>query len=172
MNFSIAATIRLLFAPHHELSCSRALWRRLVGALRERGAGVRESGAFLLGPRAKGGRPRVTEFMLYDDLDPHCLDTGIIRFDGRYFGALWERCRSTQATVLADVHTHPRGPEQSDSDRAHPMVTRAGHVALIFPHFARGAVDPRDVGIYRYRGDKKWAAVPPNLRQQFLHVGF
>jgi hypothetical protein len=110
MNFSIAATIRRLFAPHHELSCSRALWRRLGAALRERGADVRESGAFLLGPKDNGGRARITAFVLYDELDPRCLDSGIIRFDGRYFGALWERCRSTHVTVLADVHTHPRGP--------------------------------------------------------------
>ena len=33
------------------------------------------------GPRAD------RRLILYDDLDPHALDTGIVHFDGRYFGA-------------------------------------------------------------------------------------
>jgi hypothetical protein len=56
--------------------------------VRERGRNAsRESGAFLLGHR-KDGRARIVDFILYDDLDPHALDTGIVRFDGRHFGAL------------------------------------------------------------------------------------
>src|SRR5713101_1110711 len=92
MNFSIPATTRHLWAPQHELSCSWLLWRRLLTALRERGRNrSRESGAFLLGDRREG-RARIEDFVLYDDLDPRCLDSGIVRLDGRYFGALWELC--------------------------------------------------------------------------------
>ena len=133
MNFSIAEIIRRLWSPRHELSCSWFLWRRLLAALRERGLhGRRESGAFLLG-RRRDGRARITEFVLYDDLDPHCLDTGIVRFDGSYFGDLWRICKERDLKVVADVHTHPTGSQQSDSDRDHPMITSAGHIA---PHCA------------------------------------
>ena len=117
MNFSIAAIIRRLLAPRHELSCSWFLWHRLVAGLRERGRSCsRESGAFLLGYR-RDGRARIVDFILYDDLDPHALDTGIVRFDGRHFGALWDICKQRGLSVIADVHVHPGASGQSDSDR-------------------------------------------------------
>ena len=65
------------------------LWRRLKEKLLERGRRCcRESGAFLLGCR-EGGNVAIVDFVLYDDLDPHALDSGIVRFDGRYFSDLW-----------------------------------------------------------------------------------
>ena len=55
MNFSIVRTIRHLFVPQHELSCSWLVWRKLMASLRQRGANSsRESGAFLLGYKAGG----------------------------------------------------------------------------------------------------------------------
>jgi proteasome lid subunit RPN8/RPN11 len=171
MNFSIAAIMRLLFAPRHELSCSRFLWRRLLSALREHGQdGERESGAFLLG-RRQGHRARITEFVLYDDLDPGCLDTGIVRFDGRYFGALWDLCKKRGISVVADVHTHPLGSQQSESDRANPMISRSGHLALILPNFATAPVRRVEIGIYRYEGSKRWSIVPAKNRTAFFHLG-
>ena len=170
MNFSIAATICRLLAPEHEFSCSWLLWRRLISRLRERGRGSsRESGAFLLG-RRRGHRVRVTNFVLYDDLDPRCLDSGIVRFDGRYFGALWDICKERDLAVVADVHVHPGSERQSDSDRAHPMIARAGHLALILPRFAAAPVRRADVGIYRYRGAKQWDVVSPEQRRTFLFI--
>jgi hypothetical protein len=171
MNFFTAETMRRLFAPQHELSCSWLLWRRLVSRLRERGRGrSRESGAFLLGRRADG-RARIVDFVLYDDLDPRCQDTGIVRFDGRHFGALWDRCKVRGLTVVADVHVHPGGAQQSDSDQAHPMISRAGHIALILPQFAAGRLPRRDIGLYRYLGGKRWSDVPAKQRRQFFHIG-
>lgn len=171
MNFSIAAIMRRLFAPQHELSCSRSLWRRVLLALRERGHnGERESGAFLLGYR-HDGRGRVTHFVLYDDLDPQCLDTGIVRFDGRYFGTLWDLCKKRGVSVVADVHTHPGGSRQSDSDRANPMISRSGHIALILPKFAVAPLHREEVGIYRYEGSKRWSPVPVKHRTAFFHIG-
>jgi proteasome lid subunit RPN8/RPN11 len=167
MNYSIAEIIRLLLAPRHDLSCSWFLWR----PLRDRGRkGRRESGAFLLGLR-RHGRVRVVDFVPYDDLDPDCLNTGIVRFDGRYFGDLWEICKRRGLTVVADVHTHPGRSDQSDSDRAHPMITKAGHLALILPDFAAPPVRRRGIGIYRYEGAKRWHAVPADRRRAFLHIG-
>jgi proteasome lid subunit RPN8/RPN11 len=172
MNFSIVKIMRRLFAPQHELSCSRRLWKLLVSALRQRGYnGQRESGAFLLGHR-EGSRARITDFVLYDDLDPKCLETGIVRFDGRYFGTLWDICRQQRVSVVADVHTHPAGSQQSDSDRANPMISRPGHVALILPRFAAAPVRRGEVGMYRYDGSKQWSPVPAKKRMEYFHLGF
>jgi len=171
MNFSIAVTIRRLFAPRHELSCSWWLWRRLCSALRQRGLSqTRESGAFLLG-RQREGRRHIVDFVLYDDLDAHCLDTGIVRLDGRYFSQLWSECKARGLSVVADIHVHPYGSEQSDSDRDHPMISRAGHIALILPRFAAARQSRREIGIYRYLGGKRWQAIPPRERTAFFCIG-
>ena len=171
MNFSIARIIRRLWSPRHELSCSWLLWQRLVTRLSERGRrATRESGAFLLGTRANG-RAHIVDFVLYDDLDPHALDTGIVRFDGRYFGELWNICKRRGLSVVADVHVHPGGSYQSASDRNHPMISRAGHIALILPDFAKRPVRIEAIGIYRYLGAKNWHAVAPAARRAFLHIG-
>ena len=171
MNFSIAATISRLLAPRHELSCSWRVWRRLLASLRDRGRGrTRESGAFLLGHR-RNGRVRVVDFVLYDDLDPTCLESGIVRFDGRYFGELWEICKRRGLGVVADIHIHPGEVRQSDSDRNYPMISRAGHIALIIGKFAAPTVKRRDVGIYRYKGSKRWDEVTARARRRFFHIG-
>lgn len=130
----------------------------------------RESGAFLLGYRV-AGRARITNFILYDDLDPRALDSGIVHFDGRYFGGLWDICRQRSLSVVADVHVHPGGAGQSSSDREHPMISRAGHIAFILPDFARPPMLMASVGIYRYLGGKRWQTVPPPARRIFLHIG-
>ena len=171
MTFSIPQTICRLLAPQHSVSCSWFLWRRLLSALVNRGERYsRESGAFLLGFR-RSGKVRIVDFVLYDDLDSRCLDTGIVRFDGRHFSALWAMCKERGLSVVADVHTHMGSEAQSDSDRAHPMISRADHVAFILPRFAARPLPVSDVGMYRYLGGKKWEIVPPESRHQFLHVG-
>ena len=171
MNFSIVETMRRLLAPRHELSCSWFLWRRLLRMLRDRGHnGGRESGAFLLGRRIYG-RVQVEDFVVYDDLDPKSLNTGIVRFDGRYFGSLWDLCARRGLTVVADVHTHPGGSQQSASDRDHPMISRAGHVALILPRFAASPQPRTEIGIYRYQGGKQWISVPHSDRRRFFYIG-
>ena len=171
MNFCIAETTRRLLSPRHELSCSWLVWRRLCRQLRERGRNrTRESGAFLLGHR-EGKRARILDFSLYDDLDPGCLDTGIVRFDGRHLGKLWALCKEEGLTVVADVHVHPGGSGQSPSDKAHPMIAVDGHVALILPRYAGRPLRRREIGIYRYLGGKRWWTVPVADRRSFLHVG-
>ena len=171
MNFSIAQIMHRLWAPQHRLSCSWFLWRRLISGLRERGRRcTRESGAFLLGYR-RDGYARIVDFALYDDLDPNCLETGIVQFDGRHFGALWDLCKQRGLTVIADVHVHPGGAQQSNSDRAHPMISRAGHIALILPRFAAAALRPSDIGIYCYEGAKRWRVVPSAERRAFFRIG-
>ena len=171
MNFSFAETMRRLLAPRHKLSCSQHVWNRLVTCLRKRGINQsRESGAFLLGHR-RNGRARIVDFVLYDDRDPRCLDSGIVRFDGRFYGELWDLCKRRGLSVVADVHVHPDGPRQSESDRANPMISSGGHIALILPHFAASPVRRREIGIYLYEGGKQWSTVRPGERQTFFHIG-
>ena len=171
MSYCIATTIARRIAPQHEVAISWSLWMRLIWVLRQRGRhATRESGAFLLGIR-QDSRVRITDFVLYDDLDPHALDTGIVRFNGRYYNKLWARCREESLSVVADVHVHPGSSGQSASDRYHPMISRKGHIALILPRFAALPVRRRDIGIYRYLGDKQWTSIGTSARQDFLHIG-
>lgn len=172
MNFSIRAIINRFLAPQHEVSCPTSLWRRLTADLWAHGRGYHESGAFLLGTIGSDGGRRIQDYLLYDDLDPHALDTGIVHLDGRYFGRLWDICKAKNMTVVADVHTHPAGSWQSHSDQAHPIISRAGHIAFIIPNFAAAPVQLEEVGMYRYLGGHRWNAVPTGQRKQFLYLGF
>ena len=170
MSFSIAKTFSHVSPPQPELSCSWWRWRQLRRALIERGQGCnRESGAFLLGKR-HNGCARITFFVLYDDLDPHALDSGIVRFDGRYFAPLWELCRERDLVVVADVHVHPGRSDQSFSDQQHPMISQAGHLSLILPNFALGQQPRKEIGIYRYLGQKRWATIPRADRKRFFQL--
>lgn len=137
------------------VTCSYLLWWRLFWELKRRGAGTRESGAFLLGTR-KAGAATVRALVFYDDIDPNALSTGIVRLSGHAMNAVWQICADRGLEVLADIHTHPAGAGQSRSDQEHPMVSMKGHLALIAPRFARSAFDLAGIGVYRYRGSKLW----------------
>ena len=130
------------------------LWSELLQELGERGEGIRESGAFLLGPESL--QKVASEFVLYDDLDPDCL-TGGISFHGVGYHRLSEHCRQKGVRVRADVHTHPTAwVQQSSIDRGHPMVARDGHLAVIVPNYGRTPCHPSQVGLHRYRADNGW----------------
>jgi len=122
-----------------QLEIKKCLWADLVTDLRRRGDGKRESGAFLLG-RIEGTARQVDSWVPYDILD------------------LWARCAELGKVVVADVHTHPLGPRQSQSDRANPMISQAGHVAMIIPNFAQGAVLPNSISVNIYHGAKRWSS--------------
>ncbi len=170
MSFSIRTTIRERVAPDHRLSCSSRLWCILLCELARRGGGHRESGAFLLGKRL-GGRRVIDRFICYDDLDPHCLDSGIVVFDGAGYGPLWQHCRKAQLEVVADVHTH-RGPaRQSAADRDHPMIAMPGHAALIVPGFAQRSVGAGELGVYEYLGDHRWQSYDGKAAGRFFYIG-
>lgn len=170
MTFSIRATIRAVAAPEHRLSCSTKLWRAGLAELARRGHGRRESGAFLLG-RQRGARRAVERFVYYDDLDPQCLDTGIVVFDGAGYGPLWALCRETGLRVVADVHTHGCAPRQSPLDGDNPMVATPGHIALIVPDFAQRVVGPAELGVYEYQGEHRWRDHSGCQAGRFFYVG-
>jgi hypothetical protein len=138
-----------------KLKMPLTLWKNLINELKKRGKGKRETGAFLLGPKEDN---TISEFICYDDLDPHAFDSGIIVFDGDGFIPLWKHCTEKGLKVLADVHTHPsRWTEQSGSDKKHPMIAQAGHIALIVPCYAnRWRQRLGGVGAYEFLGNKEW----------------
>jgi hypothetical protein len=152
------------------MSCRHERWESLVRTLADRGHGVRESGAFLLG-RQEGDRCELVDFVPYDDLEPDCLDTGIIRFSGDGYPALWSICRERELAVIADVHTHPGDPTQSGSDKAHPMMPSAGHLAIIVPDFGLGGPGPKDVSFNLYLGGHRWKQWNRGTAQRKLYVG-
>lgn len=125
--------------------------------LRVRGGGRRESGAFLLAQRADRERT-IQEWLPYDVLDPQSLRYAYVKLDTEAFPRLWDVCAAREVQVVADIHTHPLGPGQSSSDRSHPMVSIAGHVALIAPRFALGPVSPKDVSFNIYLGSGQWSS--------------
>lgn len=170
MSFSIRATIRGLVAPDHRLSCSAKLWRSGLLELRRRGRGQHESGAFLLG-LDNGHRRIISRFVYYDDLDPHCLDLGIVVFDGAGYGPLWRLCRETGLSVVADIHTHGGQARQSLDDRDNPMIAIPGHVALIVPGFAQRWGPVTELGIYEYQGEHRWHNHSGQMASAFFYVG-
>ncbi len=139
------------------LEFAPGVWLALMDDLRRRSDGRRESGAFLLAKRdAADGIVR--GWFAYDELAPESLTYNYVRLESAAFSRLWDRCSRQGVHVVADVHTHPLGPRQSPSDRAHPMVSLAGHIALIVPRFAQGNPRPRDVSVNVYQGDGRWSS--------------
>lgn len=97
-------------------------WYNLLKQLKKRGHGVRESGALLLAPV---GSRRVIEVLYYDDLDPSCLDTGIVKLSGGALIKAWQYCSESGLTIVADAHTHPgASTSQSTSDKDNPIVQK------------------------------------------------
>jgi hypothetical protein len=132
------------------------LWRALILELRNRSAGYRESGAFLLGQSQARARA-VTGYVCYDDLDPDAYQNGMIAFHAVGHPALWRYCREHKLQVMADIHNHPTGVQQSPTDQQNPMLPVVGHTALIVPNFARTQWwSLHAIGVYEYLGDRLW----------------
>lgn len=141
------------------LEIPRQLYDSLIDDLAKSGRGVKESGAFLLGS-VDGERRRVSSYLMYDKVAPLSSSKhAYVAFTAEEMARAWEHCYEVGLQVVADVHTHPFGPAQSLSDRAHPIVSVAGHVALIVPNFAQGAPQPRDLGVHLFGGGGRWESV-------------
>ena len=140
-------------APLLELSL--ALWDATLAHLRQQGAGVRESGGFLLG-KVQRDRRVATHFLPYEQLQHDALQADFVQLSAASFGRLWDYCDEHDLDVVADVHTHRYGAGQSRSDSENPMLAIAGHLALIVPHFAQGPVHLEEVGLYLYQGAHRW----------------
>ena len=142
-------------SKYKRLEAKATTWQALVDDLRKRGNGRRESGAFLLGHSDDTRRIFLT-WIAYDDLDNKALSKGYVQLCTSAFTKLWAICAELQMEVVADVHTHPRNPRQSISDREHPMISIPGHMAIIVPNFAQSVVNPHDVSVNFYHGAMQW----------------
>lgn len=164
MTFFKAATMSapLLESPTH-------LWANLVEHLRLQGAGVRESGAFLLGRKTETGR-LLTRYLPYEQLQVDALHDDYVSLTAASFAKLWDLCRASGLTVVGDVHTHRFGAGQSRSDRTNPMIALAGHIAIIVPRFAQGEVRLQDLEMYVYEGNHRWATFSGSGVAQLLRL--
>jgi hypothetical protein len=153
------------------VSIPRALWAKVISQLKKRGAGKRESGAFLLSP-TNSTAGKVTAFICYDDLDRTALQSGAIEFHAAGYAALWRACSERGLRVIADVHTHPgKSVQQSWTDQKHPMVPIVGHTALIVPNFGRTPWwHLKQVGVYEYLGSFKWRSYPLNAKTRRVNL--
>lgn len=136
-----------------------AVYGNLVADLARSGAGVAESGAFLLGT-IDGDEREVTGYLPYEAVAEQSRRRhAYVAFTAEEMARAWNYCHQNKVQVVADVHTHPGGPMQSQSDRAHPIVSLAGHVALIVPHFALRDPQPSDLGVHLFLGRGRWRSL-------------
>lgn len=139
------------------LRCQRNLWLKGVAELARRTQDrTQESGAYLLGIPLRNGGSRILDFIYYDDIDERALETGEVTIRQTALPRLWALCRERGYGVVADIHVHPGSCRQSPSDQANPVMPRAGHIAMILPDFAAGAVEPGAIGIYEFAGHGRW----------------
>lgn len=137
----------------------RAVYDTLIADLAKSGRGIKEAGAFLLGHAGDQSR-RVSSYLMYDVVAVESSRKHAhVAFTAEEMAHAWEHCYATGLQVVADVHTHPLGPGQSVTDRAHPIVSVAGHVALIVPYFAMRAPRPVDLGVHVFEGTGRWRSM-------------
>lgn len=136
------------------LEIGRQLWGRLIQDLARTGEGRKESGAFLLGTLDPSRR--VSDYLLYSDIAPDSQHVDYVLLLGRHMAKVWDECEKRHLMVVADAHTHPGAPIQSLSDRANPIISVAGHVALIVPNFAMGRVTETSIGLHEFQGNGNW----------------
>jgi len=161
---------RRLFGRGAYLRFTAQTWDEMFAQLGRRAGGRRESGAFLLANR-DGDPRRVIRVVYYDDLDPAAL-RGDIRLDAVAYGRLWDLCDQYKARVIGDVHTHGGTyVSQSSIDRENPMISRAGHIALLVPHLASRRAAPREVGVHRYDGAGDWQGSYASDAVRRVYVG-
>ena len=169
MNCSTARTIAGAVEREPKLTVPSALWEGLLSELHLRTEGYHESGAFLLGHLGKHGR-HVIDPVYYDDLDPNAYRSGIVVMHAPSFGKLWDRCRYSGLSVVADIHVHPRAAFQSRADRKNPMIATPGHLALIVPNFARPPLALETFGFYEYCGSHRWQSLGGSEIERFLRI--
>jgi proteasome lid subunit RPN8/RPN11 len=152
------------------LEMPRAIYESMIADLAASGRGVKESGAFLLGQSGNEER-RVSTYLMYDVVAPASSQKhAYIVLTADEMARAWQHCHATGLEVMADVHTHPTGPGQSVTDRAHPIVAVKGHVALIVPYFALCSPEPADLGVHVFEGAGKWRSMFRRAAQDAIRL--
>jgi proteasome lid subunit RPN8/RPN11 len=162
--------IRAFSGRTARLRLGRKQWQEMISELAERGAGERESGAFLIASRLGDGKT-IKKVAYLDDLDPNCLIGGI-HFHREGYAKLSALCNDVNGRVIADVHTHPGSwVGQSATDQSNPMISRPGHIALVVPRYAEGRCLPEGVGFHEYRGCDGWQSITGKKVRDLIYVG-
>jgi hypothetical protein len=138
--------------------------------LHQRTEARHESGAFLLGS-IEDNRRRILKAVYYDDLDSRAYESGICVVKGPAFAKLWQICRSTEYSVVADIHVHPNAAFQSWSDKTNPSLPNKGHIAIIVPNYSRPPVHTNDLGIFEYIEGFRWSDLGHSRAHRHFYVG-
>lgn len=170
MSFFTRPSIRAFVARRSRVRLTPRQWDDLIAELGRRAGGVREAGAFLLASTI-GRSTSVARVVYFDDVDPACL-TGGISMKSSAFSALWDICFTEELRVIADVHTHPDDyVDQSDIDKANPMIAAAGHVAVIVPDLAGHTIAAEECGVHIYSGAHRWEPHIGRSAARLLYIG-
>jgi len=145
------------------------LYRELIRDLAASGRGQKESGAFLLGTQDDGVR-KVTSYLMYDVIAPaSSREHDYVALTGEEMATAWSHAIgwvSRRWPTFIRIHS---GCTESLGSR-HPMVSIAGHVALIVPSFATGNPMPGDLGIHRLSRNGQWESMFGEQSRAALHL--
>ena len=148
---------------------SASAFARIAGELyRRSGAGRTEAGCFLLG-QIRGESRTADDVVFFDEIDPDAYRHGSISLNTAKLSALYDRCEERGLAITGDIHTHPCLAFQSWTDKSHPVVSVAGHVAIVLPYDGRYRISSQ-IGAYILKEDGSWDMVRPSTLENFLGI--
>lgn len=146
----------------------------LLGATLDvlRGAGDRGCEAFVVwGATVDDG---VIHFrtMLVPDQVAHRTDDGLlVTVDGAALFQINKTLYKRDEILAAQVHSHPTVAFHSDTDDCFSLVTLAGALSLVIPHFGRDGLDgSRGWAWYRLVGEGQWSPLTSDDRITIVGV--
>ncbi|MCH9779912.1 MAG: hypothetical protein K0U36_01335 [Alphaproteobacteria bacterium] len=168
-----------IYQPSFVICFTSKDWREIHELLRQHSAKNQESGGLLLGQKKKTAPNKesifITGFYSYKALGARASAVSL-SIPPNKMDKFYQQCQKLESSLVGDIHTHPAGVEQSDTDRQHPMNPKSDskHVALILPNFARGNPSTSRTGVYRLMGKKNRTflrhTIPKHIRKYHLNI--
>ena len=114
------------------ICCSELILARTIQILQAAGRSGKERGVLWLSDLAKPG----TVVEAYEPIQR----TTRLRFwlPPESMRVLMDHLRATRQMIAAQVHTHPARAFHSETDDNHAIVSHAGALSVVIPHFAKG----------------------------------
>lgn len=72
--------------------------------------------------------------------------------------------------LIAQLHTHPGDAYHSETDDDFALVSAAGSISIVVPHFARNGIDLAQCAIYRLNAENEWLPVDVAARTNLICV--
>lgn len=88
--------------------------------------------------------------------------------DGRELHHLNRWLFQRKLTLFAQLHSHPTDAYHSETDDTFPIVTTAGGLSLVVPHFAQRPFALVDCAVYRLFPGPTWVALPAHEVARFI----